>query len=181
MATLHAISRSLQKISLRTGFFVPWERTRSVRRRQTKPHTDQPRLGPISHVNKHSPSSLHQSHRVHYLEICFREEGVTTGRLLPCSWNGCALGSSFLVSKSRKNAFVKTAPVVTIFCSYKGVAHDLSVSRRLPSISQETRHSIPVTKQCKGGFPLVLIETNAILLIDLQGRTVPTNETRKIK
>jgi len=38
------------------------ERTRSVRRRQTKARTDQPLLGLISHVNKHSPSSLHQNH-----------------------------------------------------------------------------------------------------------------------
>ena len=153
------------------------ERIRSVRRRQTISRPDQPRLGPISHVNKHPPSSLHRNHCVHCLEIRFREEGVPTGRLLPCSWNGCSLGLSFSISESRKNAFVKIALGVTMFCPYKGAIHGLSISRWLSSIFQGTRRIIPVTKQCKGGFPFVLVEMNGISLIDLRCRTLSTNET----
>ena len=152
------------------------ERTCPVRRTQTKAHTDQPRLGPISHVNKQSPSSLHQNHYVHRLKIHFREEGVTTSRLLPCSRNSCVSGFSPSISESRKDAFVKIAPGVSICCPYKGVIHGLSISRQLPSISQGTQRIIPLTKQCKGAFSPCARGNE---LIDPHSRTLSTNEMRK--
>jgi len=116
-------------------------RENSFRRRQKQ-------LAPISHDLAPFPTSINTPLRLcignqcdHHLEIRCCEEGVATGRLLPCSWNGF----SFSISESRRDAFVKTAPSLS-------PQRRLSTPQQLLSASQGMRRIVPLTRQCKSAF-----------------------------
>jgi len=151
-------------------------RIRSASRMQTKACPISYGLAPFP-TSINTPLHLCIKISAFTLEIRFREEGMATGRLLPCSWDGHALGFSLSISELRKNAFVKTAPGVTIF--YPSQRRDLKPLRVSIGIPSNARHYSHNETMQRCVPPLCSWKMNAMSLIDLYCRTLSADETRK--